>query len=52
MLNQISHVHWHFVDLCTVILLDISKYLDVVNFDKIYSNTLHTIIEPILTNDS
>lgn len=43
LLYQISNIHRHFINLGTVILLDISKNLDIIVFDKIYCYTLQTI---------
>lgn len=39
-LYQISNVHRHFIDLRTVVLLNISQDLDVVTFNEVYCNTL------------
>ena len=36
-------VHWHFVNLCTVILLNVSKNPDVVNLDKVNGHTSSSI---------
>lgn len=41
-LDQIGNVHWHLVDLCAVVLLDIAENLDVVLSDKVDGNTLAT----------
>lgn len=42
-LYQISDIHWHFIDLSTVVLLDVSKNLDIIIFNKIYCYTLQPI---------
>lgn len=41
-LNQVGHVHWHFVYLRRVVLLDVPKYPDVVGLDEIDRHTLAT----------
>lgn len=46
-LYQISHIHWHFINLGTVVLLNVSKNLDIIVFDKVYCNTLQTVNKPI-----
>lgn len=38
-LNEIGHIHGHFIYLSTVILFDISKNSDVIVLDKIYRHT-------------
>ena len=35
-------IHWHFIYLCAVILLNISQYSDVIRFHKINGNTFTT----------
>jgi hypothetical protein len=41
-LDQIGHIHWHLVNLCTVVLLNVAQNLDIVLRDKVDSNTLAT----------
>lgn len=42
-LYEISNIHWHFINLCTVVLLNISQDLDVITLDKVDCNTLQTM---------
>ena len=39
-LDQISHIHGHLIDLCTVVLFNISKNTNVIRLDKVDGNTL------------
>jgi hypothetical protein len=40
-LNQISHIHGHFINLCAVVLLNIPQYPNVITPHKIDGHTLH-----------
>lgn len=39
--NKVSNIHRHFVDLGTVILLNVSQNPDIILTHKIYRHTLH-----------
>lgn len=45
LLYQISHVHWHFINLGTVVLLYVSQNFNIISLHKIYSNTLQPMRE-------
>ena len=49
-LYKISNIHWHFINLSTVVLFNVSQDLDVIALHKIYRNTLQTMIESIISN--
>jgi hypothetical protein len=49
LLNEISNIHGHLINLCTVILLDISENSNVITLHKINSHTF-TAITPTPTN--
>ena len=36
-------VHWHLIYLCTVILLNISQYADIITLDKVDGDTLAAV---------
>ena len=38
--DQVCYVHRHLIDLCAVVLLDVSQYTDVVLAHKVDSHTL------------
>ena len=50
-LYKISNIHWHFINLGTVVLLNVSQDLDVITLHKIYRNTLQTMIGPITSGN-
>lgn len=50
-LYKISNIHWHFINLSTVVLLNVSQDLDVITLHKIYCNTLQTMIGPITSSN-
>jgi len=42
-LNQICYIHWHFIDLGTIILFDIPQNPNIIVLNKVNSYTLPTI---------
>jgi hypothetical protein len=39
---NVQTIHWHFIDLCTIVLFDITQYTNIVVHDEIDGNTLST----------
>ena len=39
-LDQVGNVHGHLINLCRVILFDVTKDADIIGFHKVYGNAL------------